>query len=250
MTTIPKCLPGQQHFPIPFLMVRSCFLFENLFKSMKYNKKNQNRNVFKEFIHVYGITKVNRRMWICVRMLMELWQKTSKTRICPKCQNKFTLSAITYTYIDYIRKFMNIGWKSFLPYSTRIETQLTRCCSSIKFDCLEIDRKVIKKMGLFKLLFARNSTYVLGIVITAFVVDRTVEIGAESAWKAANKNVSISKTISISLRLLLYFVWKLTVIRCFSLYMLKQKSSTCSNTISWPSKNASLDFKNEPAIEW
>lgn len=46
-------------------------------------------------------------------------------------------------------------------------------------------------MGLFKAIFARNSTYVLGIVVTAFVVDRTIEITAENVWKSANKGVSI-----------------------------------------------------------
>lgn len=46
-------------------------------------------------------------------------------------------------------------------------------------------------MSLFSRILGRNSTYVLGIVVAAFVIDRTVEIGAEYVWKTANKGVSI-----------------------------------------------------------
>ena len=46
-------------------------------------------------------------------------------------------------------------------------------------------------MGFFKAILARNPSYVLGIVLTAFVVDRTIEIGTERLWKSCNKNVSI-----------------------------------------------------------
>lgn len=46
-------------------------------------------------------------------------------------------------------------------------------------------------MSLFSRVLGRNSTYVLGIVITAFIVDRTIEIAAAKVWKATNKGVSI-----------------------------------------------------------
>lgn len=46
-------------------------------------------------------------------------------------------------------------------------------------------------MSFFSRILGRNSTYVLGIVVAAFVIDRTVEIGAEYVWKTANKGVSI-----------------------------------------------------------
>lgn len=48
-------------------------------------------------------------------------------------------------------------------------------------------------MGLLKAFWGRNSTYVLGIVVTAFVIDRTIEISSEQLWKYSNKNVSFSK---------------------------------------------------------
>lgn len=57
-------------------------------------------------------------------------------------------------------------------------------------------------MGLFRLLFARNSTYVLGIVVTAFVVDRTAEIGGEALWRNSNKGVSTQNIILISFKLI------------------------------------------------
>lgn len=47
-------------------------------------------------------------------------------------------------------------------------------------------------MSLFKAFWGRNSTYVLGIVVTAFVLDRSIEIGSEQLWKSSNKGVSIS----------------------------------------------------------
>lgn len=46
-------------------------------------------------------------------------------------------------------------------------------------------------MGLFSKVLGRNSTYVLGIVVTAFFIDRTIEIAATNYWKHANKGVSI-----------------------------------------------------------
>lgn len=45
-------------------------------------------------------------------------------------------------------------------------------------------------MGLFSKVLGRNSTYVLGIVVVAFALDRTIEIGAEAVWKSQNKGVS------------------------------------------------------------
>lgn len=45
-------------------------------------------------------------------------------------------------------------------------------------------------MSFFSRVLGRNSTYVLGIVLTAFVIDRTVEIGAAAVWQSQNKGVS------------------------------------------------------------
>lgn len=43
----------------------------------------------------------------------------------------------------------------------------------------------------FKAFWGRPSSYVMGIVVTAFVLDRSIEIGSEQFWKACNKGVSI-----------------------------------------------------------
>lgn len=51
-------------------------------------------------------------------------------------------------------------------------------------------------MSLFSRVLGRNSTYVLGIVLAAFVIDRTVEIGAEQVWKSSNKGVSIPTEVT------------------------------------------------------
>lgn len=48
-------------------------------------------------------------------------------------------------------------------------------------------------MSFFSRVLGRNSTYALGIVITAFALDRTFEIVAEGAWKNLNKGVSKNK---------------------------------------------------------
>lgn len=48
-------------------------------------------------------------------------------------------------------------------------------------------------MSFMKAFWGRNSTYVLGIVVSAFVLDRTIEISAEALWKSSNKGVSILK---------------------------------------------------------
>lgn len=52
-------------------------------------------------------------------------------------------------------------------------------------------------MSFFSKVLGRNSTYVLGIVITAFVIDRTVEVGADAVWRTANRGVSNSHTTFI-----------------------------------------------------
>lgn len=49
-------------------------------------------------------------------------------------------------------------------------------------------------MSFFSRVLGRNSTYVLGIVVTAFVIDRSVEIGAEYVWKTQNKGVSATNS--------------------------------------------------------
>lgn len=46
-------------------------------------------------------------------------------------------------------------------------------------------------MSLFSRAFGRTSTYALGIVITAFVLDRTMEIASGQVWATANKGVSV-----------------------------------------------------------
>lgn len=44
-----------------------------------------------------------------------------------------------------------------------------------------------------KAFWGRNTTYCLGIVVTAFILDRSIEIGSEATWKNVNKGVSISQ---------------------------------------------------------
>lgn len=52
-------------------------------------------------------------------------------------------------------------------------------------------------MSFFSVLLSRSSVYALGIVATAFVVDRVSEISSEYVWKTANKGVSIQDQLTI-----------------------------------------------------
>lgn len=51
-------------------------------------------------------------------------------------------------------------------------------------------------MSLFSTLLGRSSVFAVGIVITAFAIDRCTEIGSEYVWKTANKGVSIQVQVN------------------------------------------------------
>lgn len=113
--------------------------------------------------------------------------------ICPKCQNN-TLHIQIQPH-SLRKKILCEHCKSKIVFNrnwNRLKLNLVSWFHRLNYCTITETKKKQSWKMVLKALWARNSTYVLGIVISAFVLDRSIEIGAEKLWKSSNKGVSIT----------------------------------------------------------